>query len=224
MRVIVADKMADDGINYLREKGFQVDAKFGVSREELLEIIGNYHAIIVRSTTQVDEELLEKAINLKVAARAGNGIDNINMNACTKRGIAVVNTPEGNIMAAAELTIGLIFASFRNIPQAYHASRNRDFRRNRFAGSELDGKTAGIIGLGRIGTIVASKLRGLNMKVVAYDPYLTEERAAKLGVKKCETLEELLVQSDVITVHIPKTPESHNLIDEKEFNLCKKMM
>jgi D-3-phosphoglycerate dehydrogenase len=222
MRVIVADKMADDGINYLREKGFQVDAKFGVSREELLEIIGNYHAIIVRSTTQVDEELLEKAINLKVAARAGNGIDNINMNACTKRGIAVVNTPEGNIMAAAELTIGLIFASFRNIPQAYHASRNRDFRRNRFAGSELDGKTAGIIGLGRIGTIVASKLRGLNMKVVAYDPYLTEERAAKLGVKKCETLEELLVQSDVITVHIPKTPESHNLIDEKEFNLCKK--
>jgi D-3-phosphoglycerate dehydrogenase len=222
MKVIVADKMADDGINYLKEKGFQVDAKFGISREELLEIIGDYDAIIVRSTTQVDEELLGKAVNLKVAARAGNGIDNINLNACTKRGIAVVNTPEGNIMAAAELTIGLIFASFRNIPQAYHASRNRDFRRNRFAGSELDGKTAGIIGLGRIGTIVAKKLKGLNMKVVAYDPYLTEERAAKIGVKKCETLEELLAHSDVITVHIPKTPESHNFIDEKELNLCKK--
>jgi D-3-phosphoglycerate dehydrogenase len=221
MKVIVADKMADDGINYLKERGFQVDAKFGIPREELLEIIGDYDAIIVRSTTQVDEELLGKAVNLKVAARAGNGIDNINLNACTKRGIAVVNTPEGNIMAAAELTIGLIFASFRNIPQAYHASRNRDFRRNRFAGSELDGKTAGIIGLGRIGTIVAKKLKGLNMKVVAYDPYLTEERAAKIGVKKCETLEELLAQSDVITVHIPKTPESHNFIDEKELNLCK---
>ncbi|HHW31557.1 MAG TPA: phosphoglycerate dehydrogenase [Clostridiaceae bacterium] len=222
MKVIVTDKMADDGIIYLREKGFEVDVKFGIARNELLDIIGEYDAIIVRSTTKVDEELLEKATNLKVAARAGNGIDNIDVKACTKRGIAVVNTPEGNIMAAAELTIGLIFALFRNIPQAYHAGKNKDFRRNKFSGIELDGKTAGVIGLGRIGTIVATKLRGLNMKVVAYDPYLTEERAAKLRVEKCETIEELLAQSDVVTVHVPKTPETYNLIGEKELKMCKK--
>lgn len=222
MRVIVTDKMAEDGIEYLREKGFEVDTRFGISPEELLQVIENYNAIIVRSETKVTEKVIEKGKNLKVVGRAGNGIDNIDVNACTKRGILVVNTPEGNIMAAAELTIGMAFALFRNIPQAYMAAKNKDFRRNRFVGNELDGKVAGVVGLGRIGSIVASKLKALNMKVIAYDPFVTDERFEKMGIVKCETLEELMKQADMITVHIPKTDKSQGLIGEKELKLCKK--
>ncbi|HHV96150.1 MAG TPA: phosphoglycerate dehydrogenase [Clostridiaceae bacterium] len=221
MRVIVTDKMADDGIKYLRENGFEVDTPFGISQEELLNVIENYDAIIVRSATKVTEQVIEKGKNLKVVGRAGNGVDNIDVSACTKRGILVVNTPEGNIMAAAELTIGLIFALFRNIPQAYMAAKNNDFRRNRFVGNELDGKIAGVVGLGRIGSIVASKLKALNMKVIAFDPYVTEEKFNDMGIRRCETLEELLREADVITVHIPKTDKSQGLIGEEELKLVK---
>jgi len=222
MKIIVTERIADDGINYLKENGFEVDTKFGISHNELLEIIENYDAIIVRSVTKVNEELIARGKNLKVAGRAGNGIDNIDVGACTKRGIIVVNTPESNIMAAAELAIGLAFCIFRNIPQVFLAGRNKDFRRNKFIGNELDGKTAGIIGLGRIGSIVAAKLKGCNMKVVAYDPYITDERFKKYGVEKCETLEELLSKSDLITLHTPKTAETYGIIGEKELKLCKK--
>ncbi|MFZ5989900.1 MAG: phosphoglycerate dehydrogenase [Bacillota bacterium] len=222
MRVLVTEKIAEDGINHLRESGFETDAKYGLSKEELLEIIGDYDALIVRSATKVTKELLEKAVNLKAVGRAGNGIDNIDVEACTKKGIIVLNTPDGNTMAAAELTVALILSMYRNIPQAYMAAKNKDFRRGRFVGAEFDGKTAGIIGLGRIGTIVAQKLKGCNMKVIAYDPYLTDEKVKKLGIERCENLEDLLKQSDLISVHIPKTPESHNLIGEKELRMCKK--
>jgi len=221
MKIIVTDKMADDGIKYLRENGFEVDTPFGISQEELLNVIENYDAIIVRSATKVTEQVIERGKNLKVVGRAGNGVDNIDVNACTKRGILVVNTPEGNIMAAAELTIGLIFALFRNIPQAYMAARNNDFRRNKFVGNELDGKIAGVIGLGRIGSIVASKLKALNMNVIAYDPYVTDEKFKDMGIRKCETMEELLKEADVITVHIPKTDKSQGLIGEEELKLVK---
>ena len=222
MRVIVTDKMAEDGINYLREKGFEVDAKYGIPHEELLGIIENYDAIIVRSATKVSADVIERGRNLKVAGRAGNGIDNIDVTACTKKGIVVVNTPEGNIMAAAELAIGLAFSTFRNIPQALHAGKNKDFRRNKFVGSELDGKTAGIIGLGRIGSIVASKLKALNMRVVGYDPYTTDERVKQLGIEKCDDLVEFLGQCDLLTIHVPKTAESMGLIGENELKACKK--
>jgi len=221
MKIIVTDKMADDGIKYLRENGFEVDTPFGISQEELLNVIENYDAIIVRSATKVTEQVIERGKNLKVVGRAGNGVDNIDVNACTKRGILVVNTPEGNIMAAAELTIGLIFALFRNIPQAYMAARNNDFRRNKFVGNELDGKIAGVIGLGRIGSIVASKLKALNMDVIGYDPFVTDEKYKDMGIRKCETMEELLKEADVITVHIPKTDKSQGLIGEEELKLVK---
>lgn len=222
MKVIVTERIAEDGINYLKENGFEVDTKFGISHEDLLNIIEEYDAIIVRSVTRVNEELVARGKNLKVAGRAGNGIDNIDVEACTKRGIIVVNTPESNIMAAAELAVGHAFAIFRNIPQANHAGRNKDFRRNRFLGNELDEKTAGIIGLGRIGSIVATKLKGCNMKVIAYDPYITDERFKLLGVTKCETLEELLLKSDLISIHTPKTPETYGILGEKELGKCKK--
>jgi len=221
-KIIVADKMEPSGIEYLRSKGFEVDTPFGISHDKLLEVIGDYDAIIVRSETKVKKDVIERAKNLKVAGRAGNGVDNIDVDECTRRGIAVVNTPEGNTMAAAEMGVAMAFSIFRNIPQAYHAAKNKDFRRSKFIGEELEGKVAGIIGVGRIGSIVARKLQGVGMNVVGYDPYASDEKFTQLGVTRCETLEDLLKISDLITLHIPKSPQSNGLIGEKELKLCKK--
>ena len=221
MKIIVTERIADEGIQHLRDKGHEVDVRYGISQEELLDIIGEYDSIIVRSVTKVNAELLERAKNMKVVGRAGNGIDNIDVSTCTRKGIIVVNTPESNIMAAAELAVGHAFCLFRNIPQANAAARRGEFRRNLFIGNELQDKTAGIIGLGRIGTIVARKLKGIGMRVVAYDPYITDEKFRKNGVIKCETLDELLVQSDLITIHTPKTEETYGMIGERELSICK---
>lgn len=222
MKIIITERIAEEGIRHLTESGFEVDIRYGISHEDLLEIIENYDAIIVRSVTKVNAELVARAKNLKVAGRAGNGIDNIDVDACTQKGIIVCNTPESNIMAAAELAIALAFCVFRNITRADSAARRKDFRRNLFIGNELDGKTAGIIGLGRIGSIVAKKLKGSNMRVIAYDPYITDEKFKKFGVEKCETLEDLLRQSDLISLHTPKTSETYGMLGEKELKLCKK--
>ena len=221
-KIIVADKMAPDGIDYLKSKGFEVDTPFGISHDELLEVIEKYDAIIVRSATKVKKDIIDRAKNLKVAGRAGNGIDNIDVAECTKRGIYVVNTPEGNTMAAAEMGVAMAFSIFRNIPQAHLAAKNKDFRRNKFVGEELDGKVAGVIGVGKIGSIVARKLCGVGMKVVGYDPYASDDRFKQLGIDRCETLEDLLKVSDLITLHIPKSPQNANLIGENELKLCKK--
>jgi len=223
MKIIVTERIAQEGIDFLIQKGFTVDTKFGISHDELLAIIADYDAIIVRSVTKVNKELVAAGVNLKVAGRAGNGIDNIDVKACTEKGIIVVNTPESNIMAAAELAVGLAYAIFRNIPQANYAGKfNKDFRRSMFNGNELDEKTAGVIGLGRIGSIVARKLMGNNMKVIAYDPYIPEERFKQVGVTRVETLEEILTQSDLITFHTPKTTETYGMVGSKELVLCKK--
>ncbi len=222
MKIIVTEKIADEGIQYLRDRGFEVDVKLGTSPEELLKIMGSYDAIIVRSVTQVNQELIESGVNLKVAGRAGNGIDNIDVPLCTKRGIIVVNTPESNTMAAAELAIGHAYSIFRNIPQSTWAAKIRDFRRAKYIGNELDGKVVGIIGLGRIGSIVARKLIGANMKAIAYDPYITDEKFSRNGVEKCERLEDLLRRSDLITIHTPKTAETYGMIGEEQLKMCKK--
>lgn len=220
LKILVAEMIADEGIEHLREQGFEVDVRLGLSHGEILDIIGQYHGLIVRSVTDVNAELVERAARLKVVGRAGNGIDNIDVPACTQKGIVVVNTPESNTMAAAELAIGLAFAIFRNIPQANAAGRAKDFRRKLFSGFELEGKTVGIIGLGRIGSIVARKLKGCGMNVVAYDPYITDERFRKVGVEKCETLDDLLVQSHLVTIHTPKTSETYGMVGEREMELC----
>jgi D-3-phosphoglycerate dehydrogenase len=222
MRIIVTERIAEEGIDFLRNNGFEVDVKYGISRDELLAIIGTYDAIIVRSVTKVNQELIEKGARLKVVGRAGNGIDNIDVPCCTQKGIIAVNTPESNTMAAAELAIGLSYCLFRNIPLVHIAAKNLDFRRNRFIGNELDGKVVGIIGLGRIGSIVARKLIGANMKAIAYDPYITDDKFARNGVEKCETLEELLKQSDLITIHTPKTAETYGMVGEEQLKICKK--
>ncbi len=222
MKIVVTERIADDGVNYLRQNGFEVDTKYGISHEDLLTIIQNYDAIIVRSVTKVNRELIDKGVNLKAAGRAGNGIDNIDVPHCTNKGIIVVNTPESNTMAAAELAIGLAYCLFRNIPQANAAAKGKDFRRNNFLGTELDGKVVGIIGLGRIGSIVARKLIGANMKAIAYDPYITDEKFKRNGVEKCQTLDELLRQSDLITIHTPKTEETYGMVGEEQLKICKK--
>ena len=221
-KIIVTDKMSANGIDYLKSKGIEVDTPFGIAHEELLKIIDQYDGIIVRSATKVRQDIIDAGVNLKVVGRAGNGVDNIDVPACTRRGITVVNTPEGNLMAAAEMSVALIFAVFRNVAPAHHAAKCNDFRRNRFVGEELEGKTAGVIGLGKIGAIVARKLKGVGMDVIGYDPYITEERAAALGVERIATIDELLTRADLITLHIPKSPENKNLIGARELALCKK--
>ena len=221
MRIIVTERIADEGLDYLRRNGFEVDVKYGISREELLGIIQNYDAIIVRSVTKVDRDLIEKGVNLKVAGRAGNGIDNIDVPHCTKKGIIVVNTPESNTMAAAELAIGLAYAIFRNIPQAHWAGKNLDFRRNKYLGQELDGKVVGIIGLGRIGSIVARKLIGANMKAIAYDPYIKPEQFKALNVEGVD-LDTLLKNSDYISVHAPLLLTTRGMLNAAAFSKMKK--
>jgi D-3-phosphoglycerate dehydrogenase len=220
MKVIVTERIAQAGIDMLKEK-VDVDVKLNIPREELLEIIKDYHAIIVRSSTKVDRELMEKAANLKVVGRAGNGIDNIDLDAAIERGILVVNTPESNIISAAEHTIGLLLASCRNTPRANSFIKSGRWGRSQFKGNELNGKTVGIVGLGRIGGLVTTRLQAFNMKVIAYDPYIPDERFKLLGVEKKEKLEDLLREADVITVHTPKTEETYGMIGEKEFALMK---
>lgn len=220
MKVIVTERIADSGLEYLKEY-VDVDFRLDIPREELLDIIKDYDAIIVRSVTKVDKELITRGKNLKVIGRAGNGVDNIDLDAATERGIIVVNTPEGNIISAAEHTIGLMLSIARNIPQAYNGTINGDFRRNKFKGVELSGKTVGIIGLGRIGSLVATRLAAFNMKVIAYDPYIRDSRFEKYGATKV-TFDELLKESDFITIHTPKTEETIDIIDEEEFKKVKR--
>jgi len=221
MKVLVTEKIAEEGIEILK-KYAEVDTKYGMPKEELLDIISDYEAVIVRSATKIDAEVIEKGTNLKVVGRAGTGVDNVDVDAATKKGVIVVNTPEGNSNAAAELAIGMIFAACRHIPQAYMSCKNGDFRRGKFKGAELEGKTLGVVGLGRIGSIVASRLKAFNMKVLAYDPYIPDERMQKLGAERCETIEDLLKESDIVTLHMPKLEGSINLIGEKQIQIMKK--
>ncbi|WP_026486345.1 phosphoglycerate dehydrogenase [Caldanaerobius polysaccharolyticus] len=220
-RVIVTERIDEAGIEYLKENA-QVDVRYDISYQELLKVIGEYDAIVVRSVTNVSEELMRSGKRLKVVGRAGNGTDNIDLDAATRLGIIVVNTPEGNIIAAAELTIAHMLAISRNLPQANYAAKNKDFRRNRFKGVELHGKTVGIIGLGRIGSLVATRLKSFGMRVIAYDPYISDERFAKFGAEKVDTLDQLLEQADFITIHTPKTPETIGMIGREEFKKVKK--
>lgn len=221
MKILIPEKIAADSVEFLREQGFTVDEQFGLSQQEIEDLITPYDALIVRSATKVTRSLLAKAPNLKVVGRAGNGIDNIDVPACTEKGVIAVNTPEANIMAAAELAVALATNIFRNIAIAYEGSHRGDFRRSRMVGNELEGKTAGVIGLGRIGSIVARKLKGLGMKVIAYDPYTPADRFEKQGFGRCEQLESLLREADLITLHMPKTKETYNMIDAPQLVLCK---
>ncbi|HOO13168.1 MAG TPA: phosphoglycerate dehydrogenase, partial [Bacillota bacterium] len=220
MKVIVTESIAQSGIDKLREK-VEVDVRLKIGREELLKVIGDYHGIVVRSATVIDREFFAAAKKLKVVGRAGNGIDNIDLDAATEAGVVVVNTPESNSVSAAEHTIGMLLASCRNTCRANQHVKSGKWDRSPFKGNELDGKTVGIIGLGRIGALVASRLQAFNMRVIAYDPYVPDERFKILGAHKAEKLEDLLAEADVITVHTPKTEETIGMLGEREIGLMK---
>ena len=220
MKVLVADPISEEAIDLMRREGLEVDVKTDISHEELIKIIPEYDALIVRSRTKVTREVIEAGKRLKIIGRAGVGVDNIDLKTATERGIIVVNAPGGNTISAAELTLGLIFAVARKIPQADRSVKAGKWERKKFMGMELRGKTIGIIGLGRIGYEVAKRVRALEMNILAYDPYVSEERAKSVGAKLV-SLEELLRNSDIVTIHVPKTKETENLISEKEFEIMK---
>ena len=219
MKVLVSDSLSEKGIGIL-EKGTEVDVRTGMSPEELKACIGEYDALVVRSQTQVTEDVIEAAENLKIIGRAGVGVDNIDVEAATQRGIIVINAPEGNMISAAEHTIAMMMAMSRNIPQANQSMRAGKWDRKLFMGVEVRGKTLGVVGLGRIGTEVAKRAQGMEMTIMAYDPFISEERAADLGVK-LTTVEDIVLNADYITVHTPLTKDTRNLIDREEFEKAK---
>lgn len=221
MKILIAERISDKGVEYLKQNA-EADVKIGLSLDELYGIIPQYDGLIVRSAVQVNRELLEKAVNLKVVGRAGNGIDNIDVDEATKRGVIVVNTPDANSMSTAEHAIGMLLSCARNIPQANERVKHGNYKRNDLKGVELYKKTVGIIGLGRIGSIVASRLNAFNMRVIGYDPYIPEEKFRKMGVEKINTIDELLPQCDFITIHMPKTSETSYLIGLDQFKKMKK--
>ncbi len=219
-KVLITEKIADEGIALL-EKELEVHNRDGISREELLEIIDQYDALIVRSVTKVNEELIKRASRLKAVGRAGNGIDNIDVEVCTRYGVIVANTPDSNTISAAEQTISLLLSSIRNTAWANTFLKGGTWDRKPFRGVELYGKTVGIVGLGRIGSMVATRLKAFNMKVIAYDPYISDERFERYGAEKKNTLEELVREADFITVHTPRNEETMHMIDERILELAK---
>jgi D-3-phosphoglycerate dehydrogenase / 2-oxoglutarate reductase len=212
VKVLVKEKIADAGVDLLRQS-FDVDLGLEMSDEELREAIAGYDAILIRSATQLTADLIERADSLKVIGRAGTGVDNVDIAAATRRGIIVANAPESNSIAAAEHSLALALALFRNVPRADASLAEGRWDRANFKGAELYGKTLGVIGFGRIGQLVARRAQGFEMEVVAFDKFVTAERFRELGVEGLDDLEELYKRADVITLHVPKTPETVNLID-----------
>ncbi|MDR3516251.1 MAG: phosphoglycerate dehydrogenase [Azospirillaceae bacterium] len=211
-RVLISDSLSPRAVEIFRERGIEVDVKTGLKPDELAAIIGGYDGLAIRSATKVTKDILAAATRLKVVGRAGIGVDNVDIPAATARGIAVMNTPFGNSITTAEHAIALMFALARELPVANASTHAGKWEKNRFMGVELTGKTLGIIGCGNIGAIVADRARGLKMRVVAFDPFLSNERADDLGVEKL-SLDQLLGRADFITLHTPLTDQTRNIID-----------
>ncbi len=220
MRVLVIDTISTEGIAYLQERGFRVDqASSKLAKDSLYDRIADYEAIITRSSTAVTAEFLARACKLRILARAGVGVDNIDVDACSRQGVVVVNAPYGNVVSAAEHTVGMLLALVRKIPFANDSLKRGAWDRGIY-GAELFRKTAGVLGLGKVGSRVATRLRAFEMDVVVYDPYIPEGRARDLGVRLTD-LQTLLAQSDVITVHVPLNDETENMIAAREIAAMK---
>ncbi|MFQ6028122.1 MAG: phosphoglycerate dehydrogenase [Dehalococcoidia bacterium] len=218
-KVLISDPIAPEGVELLGSKT-EVDEKHGLKPPELLETIGNYDALVVRSETKVTPEVIKAGNHLRVIARAGIGVDNIDLDAATSAGIAVVNAPIGNTVAAAEHSVALMLALSRNIPQAYGSLKQGEWRRSAFMGVEVRDKALGVVGLGRVGTEVARRARSFGMRILAYDPFVSPDYARRLNAELLP-LEELLAQSDFVTLHTPLTPSTTNLIGARELSLIK---
>ena len=219
-RILVADPIAQEGIERLASADHQVDARTGLAPEALQGIIGDYDALVVRSETQVTAQIIAAGKRLQVIGRAGVGVDNIDLEAATLQGIAVVNAPTGNTVAAAELTVALMLALARNIPQADASLRRGEWRRQDFVGVEVRNKTLGIIGLGKVGSEVARRAKAFQMRILAYDPFVPPEYARNLGVELAE-LNQLLSESDFITIHTPLTASTKRLLGREQFKRLK---
>lgn len=220
-KILVSDDVSESGLAPLHAAGFRLDRRTGLAPNELREIIPDYDALIVRSETKATADLLEAARRLRIIGRAGVGVDNIDTAAATRRGIIVVNAPDGNTMTTAEHTFAMLLALARRVPQASASLRAGKWERKKFVGTELRGKTLGVIGLGRIGRVVADRARAFEMRVVAYDPFANSEAARESGIE-VTTLEELYRIADFITVHTPLTPETRGLVGAEAFALMKR--
>ncbi|HEV3044879.1 MAG TPA: phosphoglycerate dehydrogenase, partial [Roseiarcus sp.] len=220
-RVLISDKLSPAAVEIFKERGVEVDVKPGLDKEELAKIIGDYDGLAIRSATKVTAKLLEKAARLKVVGRAGIGVDNVDIPAATARGVIVMNTPFGNSITTAEHAVALMFALARQIPAADASTQAGKWEKNRFMGVEISGKVLGIIGCGNIGSIVATRGIGLKMRVIAFDPFLNEDRAADLGVEKVE-LDDLLKRADFITLHTPMTAQTKNILSAENLARTKK--
>jgi len=222
MRILITDPLSKEGIERLKEESsFEVKEALGLNEEELVETIPGYSALIIRSSTKVTKRVIGAATDLKLIGRAGVGVDNIDIEAATRKGIIVMNAPEGNTISAAEHTISMLLALSRNISQADASLRKGRWDRKKFMGTEVYGKVLGVVGLGRIGREVAKRAQGLKMKVVAYDPFISQKMAEEMGVTLFE-LDELLPQVDYLTLHTPFTPRTKDLIGEREISLMKR--
>jgi D-3-phosphoglycerate dehydrogenase len=216
MRVLVAEKIGASGVALLRDSGFEVD-----EGAEHLEHVGDYDGLLIRSATTVDAELLARATNLKAIGRAGVGVDNVDVAVATKRGIVVANAPQSNVVTAAEHTMALLLALARNVPQAAASLKDGRWDRSKYSGTELMDKTLGILGFGRIGQLVAERARGFGMNVIAYDPFVAEQRYRELGVEKAPSSAEVYAVADFLTLHLPKTPETEGWLDAEALAKCK---
>src|SRR3990170_4329711 len=222
MKVLVSDSVSDRCVQILKNApGVEVDVNTKLKPEELKKVIKNYHALVVRSATKVTAEIIEAADNLKVIGRAGTGVDNIDTAAATKKGIVVMNTPGGNTITTAEHAVAMLVALARKIPQATASMRKGEWEKKKFEGTEITGKTLGILGVGNIGSVVAERAQGLRMNVLAYDPYLSQEAADRMGVEMV-SLDELYKRSDFISVHVPLTNETKNLVNKTAFSKMKR--
>ncbi|NBX43307.1 MAG: phosphoglycerate dehydrogenase, partial [Rhodobacteraceae bacterium] len=222
-KVLISDKLSDAAVQIFKDRGIDVtfDPSIGKDKDKLLEVIGQYDGLAIRSATKVTEKIIAAAGNLKVIGRAGIGVDNVDIPEASKKGIIVMNTPFGNSITTAEHAVAMMFAVARQIPQANASTHAGKWEKSRFMGVELTGKTLGVIGAGNIGAIVCSRALGLKMKVVAYDPFLSEERATQIGVTKVE-LDELLPRADFITLHVPFTEKTANILSAKNLAKTKK--
>lgn len=220
MKVLVTEVLSEVGLALLRSD-FEVDVRPELAGAGLARAVGGYEALIVRSQTKVTEDVLNHAERLKVIGRAGIGLDNVDVEAATRRGVMVVNAPQSNVISAAEHTFALMLAQARSVPQAHASLKAGRWERERFQGVELHGKVLGVVGLGRVGTMVAQRALAFGMRVLAFDPYVSRDRARALGVDLTPSLEALLVQADFVSVHLPRTPETEGLIGERELALMK---
>ena len=222
LKVLISDPLGKGGLDILRaEKNLQVDEKAGLPPEELKKIIGDYDAIIIRSGTTLTQDILESATKLRVIGRAGVGVDNVDLDYATKRGIIVMNTPEGNTISTAEHTFSMLMALARNIPQASKAVQGGEWKRKKYLGTELNGKILGVMGFGRIGREVAKRAAAFGMKIIVFDPFISKASVKEYPVEFMKA-EELLKRADFITVHTPLTPETKYIINTKSIKLCKK--